>query len=67
MVFGIEDKDRIICTTCNLVVTHLVPMYDDDVKHERLMLCTNCKKAIKNGKPIKKFVRDDSIYKTDKK
>ena len=58
MAFLVEDKDRLMCNMCNKVVTQLVPLYDNDQKHEKTMCCVFCKRAIRNNKPIKKFKRD---------
>jgi len=62
MAMIMEDNKRTICGTCNRVVMQLVPMYDNDQKHQNLMLCRECKRAIKKGENITKFKRDSSIY-----
>jgi len=59
MGFLIEDKDRLICPMCKMVVTDLVPLYDNDQKHKNTQCCVFCKRKIKAGKSIKKFNHKD--------
>lgn len=51
----LNDEKRIICSMCNRVCIKLVPLYDDDQKHEKQQCCVDCKRKIRKGLPIKKF------------
>lgn len=59
MDLGIDIKKRIICPFCNYIVIKLVPLYEHDQEHKLQQCCTKCKKKIKNGEEIVKFVRRD--------
>ena len=50
-------KVPIICPMCNVVQDKLVPLYDNDQQHKNTQCCKKCKKAIREGKEIKKIDR----------
>ena len=63
MTFVSDDK-RIICPMCNRVCIKLVPLYDNDQKHEKQQCCVGCKRNIRQRKEIKKFKLDPQLIKS---
>lgn len=64
MNFQIDSKTKIVCPMCKRVAIKLVPLYEDDHKKVRQQCCFDCKRKLKKGQEIVKFIRDDQILKS---
>jgi len=55
------------CNMCNNIAVKLVPLYDDDHKHLKQQCCQLCKKKIKKGEKIIKYIEPPELREGVKK